>query len=187
VDHSWKTSLSERFAETFDRFERGLGDCPDSMWEESLWDVTEAWPAGAVLGAGRPEAERRQVFSAFWFIAWHSLDCTHYDLEGLPFPTWAPPSPFSAAADDSQIDADYYLPRRVFTRSELQEYAADTRRKADETVASLADERVARPIPAGHRYAGIPYASLLLMCLTHSREHLAQLEMFLGQRGVART
>jgi hypothetical protein len=84
-------------------------------------------------------------------------------------------------------DFDYYLPRRVFTRSELQEYAVDTRRKADETVASLTDERVARPIPAGHRYAGIPYTSLLLMCLTHSREHLAQPEMFLGQRGVART
>ncbi|MGH9370579.1 MAG: hypothetical protein ACRD15_03500, partial [Vicinamibacterales bacterium] len=98
------------------------------------------------------------MFSAFWFIAWHALDCTHYDLEGLPVPTWAPPSPFSAADEStSQIDWDYYLPRRVFTRSELQEYAADTRRKADETVASLTDEGVARPIPAGHRYAGIPY------------------------------
>ena len=54
------------------------------------------------------------------------------------------------------------------------------------TVASLADEQIRRLIAVGHRYAGISYASLLLMCLTHSREHLAQLDMFLGQRGIVR-
>jgi hypothetical protein len=96
-------------------------------------------------------------------------------------PRWLPPPPFT------ERDPVSFLPRRVYTRSELIDYIADTRRKAEATVDALTDERIARPVPAGHRYAGQPYAGLLLMCLTHPREHLAQLEMFLGQHGVPRT
>jgi hypothetical protein len=191
VDDAWKTSLGNWFGQTFDGFDRVLRHCPESLWEENLWDVTDQdelrkpWPVGAVLGAERPEAERRQVQSAFWFVAWHVLDCTHYDLEGLAMPTWAPPPPFSVSGGESAIDCDHYLPLRVFTRSELQRYLADTRHKADVTVAGLTGEEMARPVQVGHRYAGTPYASLLLGCLTHSRDHLAQLKMFLRQRGVA--
>jgi len=185
VDDAWKMSLRDWFGETFDRFERALHDCPDSLWEESLWKSTDSWPAGARLGAERPETERAQVFSAFWFIAWHAIDCTHYDLEGRAIPEWLPPP--SSAGDRSAIDLDYYLPLRVFTRGELLEYAADARRKADAVAAALTDEDAVRLVENGHRYAGTSYASLLLMCLTHSRDHLAQLEMFLGQREIART
>ncbi len=186
VDDAWKTSLRDAFRVTFDGFERALGECPDSLWEQSLWRSTEPWPAGASLSAERPEAERQQVFSAFWFIAWHAVDCTHYDLEGRGVPEWPPPQPFSTEGDQSALDESTYLPLRAFTRSELQEYVSDTRRKADATVAGLTQEEIARPVSAGHRYAGSSYASLLLGCLTHSRDHLAQLDMFLGQRGVVR-
>lgn len=186
VNDAWKAGLGDWFRQTFDGFGRALSDCPDSLWEESLWHSTKPWPAGASLGAERPELERPQLFSAFWFVAWHAIDVTHYDLEGQAKPAWAPPQPFSVAGDGSAIERHYYLPLRVITRSELQDYVADTRRKAEATIASLTDEDVGRSVPVGHRYAGIPYASLLLMCLTHSRDHLAQLEMFLGQRGIGR-
>ena len=183
---AWKAGLGDCFGRTFDGFARALADCPDSLWAQSLWHSTKPWPAGASLGADRPEVERPQVFSAFWFVAWHAIDVTHYDLEGQAKPDWAPPEPFSVAGDRSAIQGDHYLPLRLFTRSELQEYVADTRRKAEATVANLTHEEIGRPVPVGHRYAGIPYISLLFMCLTHSRDHLAQLDMFLGQRGVAR-
>ena len=187
MDDAWKASLRDGFGQTFDRFERALQDCPDALWEATLWPSTQAMPAGTVLGADRPGAERGHMLSAFWFVAWHALDCTHYDIEGLPFPEWAPPPPFSVAGTDCALDLSTYLPLRVFTRSELLEYVVDARRKADATVKGLTDERTARPVPHGHRYAGMPYASLLLMCLTHVGEHRAQLEMFLGQRAVVRT
>ena len=96
-------------------------------------------------------------------------------------PAWFPPPAFLGYMSD--VDT---LPPRAYTRSELQEYVADTRRKADATVESLTDERIARPVPRGHRYTGMPYASLLLMCLTHTRDHVAQLDLFLGQRAVIR-
>ena len=69
VHDAWNTSLRDSFQETFDWFEGALRDCPDSLWEESLWEVTERWPIRDGLGAGLPEAERRQAFSAFWFIS----------------------------------------------------------------------------------------------------------------------
>jgi hypothetical protein len=187
VDDAWRTSLRDGFRQAFDAIERALRECPESLWEQSLWPSSQALPAGAPLGAGLPEGERDQVFSAFWFVAWHALDCTHYDLEGLPLPEWPPPSPFSAAGADCALDLAHYLPSRVFTRAEISTYLADTRRKADHVVGGLTDERVARPVQDGHRYAGMPYSSLLLMCLTHTTEHAAQLNMLLGQHEIART
>ena len=54
------------------------------------------------------------------------MDTTHDDLEGVPVPEWAPPPPFSVSGEQTAIDDDHYLPRRTFTRSELEEYVADT-------------------------------------------------------------
>jgi hypothetical protein len=180
MDDAWKSALRAAFGKTFDELERTLLACPDALWEQSLWRSTQTLPAGVVLGADRPEAERGQVFSSFWFIAWHTLSCAHYDLEGVAFPAWMPPPPFN------ELHKSHYLPPHVYTAEELSAYVADTRRKADATVDGLTDESIARVVPVGHRYAGMPYAELLLGCLTHTRDHLAQLEMFLGQRGGAR-
>ena len=182
VHAAWNASLRNAFQATFDGLERAVRECPDGLWEERLWEVTERWPIRDGLGAGLPEAERRQAFAAFWFIAWHALVCTHYDIEGGELPEgWGPPPPFHAYIVDRET-----LPPRVYTRNELHEYVAHTRQRVEEIVEALTDERIARPVAAGHRYAGWPYAKLLLLCLTHTREHVAQLEMFLGQRGVVR-
>jgi hypothetical protein len=186
VDDAWRASLRDAFRQAFDALDRAVRDCPEGLWERSLWPSTQPWPEGAALGAGRPHAERSQVFSAFWFVAWHALDCTHYDVEGRAFPEWAPPPPFSAAGEDCALDLAHYLPSRVFTRAEIGTYLADTRRKADHVVGGLTDEQADRLVPEGHRYAGMPYPSLLLLCLTHATEHAGQLSMFLGQHEIAR-
>lgn len=182
MDEAWKASLRDTFREAFDLVERALRDCPDALWEESLWPVAERPPIRHGLGAGLPEATRRQAYSAFWFVAWHTLNVAHYDIEGeeLP-PGWGAPPPFDQYVTDRDT-----LPPRAWTRDEVLEHAAVTRRRIDEVVAALTDERVARPVPAPHRYAGRPYAWLLLLCLTHTREHAAQLDLFLGQRGAVR-
>lgn len=169
MDDAWKTSLRDSFGETFRNLERVLRECPDSLWEERLWQVPDTEPDKLGLGP-----ERQHVYWTFWFIAWHALSCAHYDLEGVAFPEWAPPAVFSGGT----------ILARAYTRGELQEYVADTRRKADATIETLTDERIARPVAAGHRYAGILYAALLLGCLTHTHDHVAQLDMFLGQRAV---
>ena len=182
MDDAWKTSLRDTFRDSFYIFERALRDCPDSLWEESLWPVRERAPIRHGLGAELPEAERRQAYSAFWFVAWHTLNVAHYDIEGEELPEgWGAPPPFDAYINDAGT-----LPPRVWKRDEILEHCALTWRRIDEIVAGLTDERVARAVPAPHRYAGRPYAWLLLMCLTHTRDHSAQLDLFLGQRGVVR-
>jgi hypothetical protein len=182
VHDAWSTSLRDAFHETFDGLESALRDCPDALWEESLWEVPERWPIREGLRAGLPEAARRQAFSAFWFIAWHALVCTHNEIEGGELPEgWGPPPPFH----DYIVDRET-LPPRVYTRNEIRAYVAHTRHRVEEIIEALTDERIARPVAAGHRYAGWPYAKLVLLCLTHTREHVAQLDLFLGQRGVVR-
>ena len=182
MDDAWKASLRETFRESFYFFERALRDCPDSLWEQSLWPVRERAPIRHGLGAELSEAERRQAYSAFWFVAWHTLNVAHYDIEGEELPEgWGAPTPFDAYITDAGT-----LPPRVWKRDEILEHCALTWRRTDEIVAGLTDERVARAVPAPHRYAGRPYAWLLLMCLTHTRDHAAQLDLFLGQRGVVR-
>ena len=183
VDEAWRTAIRDAFRESFDRFERALRDCPDAIWQESLWPVAERRPIRHGLGAGLPEAVRRQSFSAFWFVAWHTLNVAHYDIEGEELPEgWGPPPPFDTYVTDAET-----LPPRAWTRAELLHFGAVTRQRVDEIVAALTGERLARPIPSPHRYAGRPYAWLLLLCVTHTREHVAQLDLFLGQHGVART
>ena len=140
-DDAWKDSLHERFDETFDAFDRALLDCPDSLWTASLWPVADRPPIREGLGAELPEAERRQAFSAFWFVAWHALNVVHYDIEGGELPEgWGPPPPF-----DSYITDRNTLPPRPWTRNELRALLDVTRRRVNEVIGGLTDERIARP------------------------------------------
>jgi len=144
VDDAWKTSLRDGFRESFDLFERALRDCPHSLWEASLWPVTARPPIRHGLGAELPEAARRQAYSAFWFVAWHTLNVAHYDIEGEELPRgWGAPPPFDTYITDRRTP-----PPRVWTRDEILEHSALTWRRTDEIVAGLTDERVARPVPA---------------------------------------
>src|SRR5688572_3750214 len=141
MDDVWRASLRERFGETFDGFEGALRDCPNSLWTASLWPVSDRPPIREGLGDGLPEVERRQAFSAFWFVAWHALNVVHYDIEGGELPEgWGPPPPFNEYITDRNT-----LPPRAWTRDEFTAYIALTRRRVDEVVADLTDERLVRP------------------------------------------
>ena len=112
-----------------------------------------------------------QVYSSFWFVAIHTLFFVDPDL-GNAQPNFAPPEPFRT--EDQEVNI---IPRRTYTRDEVLGWVARVRAKARVTLAALTEEEAERPAGRGNR----PFAELLMRCLVHTREHTAQLSMFLGQ------
>lgn len=69
-------SLVQEFDEAIDLFEAALRECPEALWEASLWKVERnepgIWPENDQPEPGRTD-ESIQVFSALWKIAYHCL------------------------------------------------------------------------------------------------------------------
>jgi hypothetical protein len=78
-------------------------DCPDELWEKSLWeDQPDQWVAAG--------------FSAFWYLGYHTLFWLDLYLTGAE-EGFVPAEPF----DLVEMDADEVLPR-TYTREELLHY-----------------------------------------------------------------
>ena len=156
-----------------------MRDCPDELWGESIWQVKPhhpgVWPvdgSGVGRGAARLDDRSIQVFSAFWYLAYHVLFFLDFYLSGGMDEGFAPPAPFR-----SDEHAAGVLPHRVYTRAELQNYLTHNRQKCQATIEVLTADEARRPNPRG-----MPFAELLLINMRHVEEHGAQLNMFLGQQ-----
>ncbi len=154
----WSSAVSRQLDAVLTMLARSLRACPDSQWEERLWD-DPSMPG----------------LSAFWYLAYHTLFWTDLYLGGQ-LEGFAPPAPFTLA----ELDPAGLLPERVYTRAELLDYLEHCRAKARQSAAGLTAERAARICRFG--WGEMPYAELLLDILRHAQEHTAQLNMFLGQK-----
>jgi hypothetical protein len=154
--------LWRQFGASIDMFSNALHDCPDELWEKSLWeDQPEQWmPAGS---------------SAFWYLAYHTLFWLDLYLSGTE-EGFFPPEPF----DLVEMDPAGKLPPRVYSKEELLGYLEYCRHKCLETLSVLSIEQANQVcrFPWGE----LPFAELQLYNLRHVQEHGAQLRMFLGQR-----
>ena len=171
----WTVSLARMYGVMTDELEKAIRECPDELWEESLWEVRKSdpyvWPVRRVDGSDEGE-HLLQVYSAFWNVAYHTLFFFDCYLEGGG-EGCVPPPPFRAEDQGENV-----IPDRSYTKDELLSYVEHCRSKAQATMDSLTPEQALRP--AGRR--GRPFADLLMHNLLHVREHSAQMSMFLGQR-----
>jgi hypothetical protein len=153
--------LWNQFGAAIDMFGEAVRDCPDELWEKTLWEDQP----GQWVAAG---------FSAFWYLCYHTLFWLDLYLTGAE-EGFAPPAPF----DLVEMDADETLPR-IYTREELLRYLEYCRQKCQETISALSTEQANRlcQFPWGE----LPFAELQLYNLRHVQEHGAQLLMFLGQQ-----
>jgi hypothetical protein len=153
--------LWRQFGAAIDMFGDALRDCPDELWENSLWeDEPEQWvPAG---------------FSAFWYLGYHTLFWLDLYLTGAE-EGFAPPAPF----DLVEMEANESLPR-TYTRAELLGYLEYCRRKCQETIGALSNEQANRS--CRFSWGELSFAELQVYNLRHVQEHGAQLHMFLGQQ-----
>jgi hypothetical protein len=153
-----RTAISRQFEATIDMLENALYACPDNLWRVHLWDDSE------LPGA-----------SEFWYILYHTLFWIDLYLSGS-IEGFAPPAPFTL----DELDPAGLLPERPYTKEELQTYLDHDRKKCRATIASLTDEKARQQwkFPWGE----LTFAELLLDNMRHVQEHVAQLNMILGQK-----
>jgi hypothetical protein len=183
VDELWKTALASNYAALLDQFERAITDCPDELWERSLWEVKKehpnVWPvrfAGEKRRPPKAEQERLlQVHSQFWNLAYHALFHVDFYLARADRKGFAPPEPFRETDHHGHV-----VPWRTYTRDELLHYVAYDRERVRTTMDALTDADVKRVVPR----AAVPFAEFLLSTLRHTQEHAAQLSLFLGQHDI---
>lgn len=179
----WQDAMLATYEDALSFMEDALRDCPDELWESSMWTVPrpEPWeplpsPDGTVNNDAEFQERLLQGGSAIWNVAYHALWHLDYDISG-GFGSWAPPEPFGNQ-DGGRVVT------RVFTRDELIGYVAWCRRRARETFDTLTDAAAAKAIPAEHRYRGRSYAWLLAGIPRHVTEHAAQIRQFITAAGV---
>ena len=153
--------LWRQFGAAIDMLGSALSDCPDELWEKSLWeDQPDQW-----MAAG---------FSSYWYLCYHTLFWLDLYLTGAE-EGFVPPAPF----DLVEMDPAGVLPR-TYTRQELLRYLEYCRRKCQETIGALSNEQANRL--CRFAWGELTFAELQLYNLRHVQEHGAQLHMFLGQQ-----
>ena len=154
--------LWHQFGAAIDMLDGALRDCPDELWEKSLWeDQPDQWVAAG--------------FSAYWYLCYHTLFWLDLYLTGAE-EGFAPPAPF----DLVEMEPDELLPR-IYTREELLRYLEYCRGKCQETIDDMSNERAYQLCRFG--WGELSFAELQLYNLRHVQEHGAQLRLFLGQAG----
>jgi hypothetical protein len=153
--------LWRQFGAAIDMVGDALRDCPDELWEKSLWeDQPDQWVAAG--------------FSTFWYLGYHTLFWLDLYLTGAE-EGFAPPAPF----DLVEMDSGEALPR-TYTREELLGYLEYCRRTCQATIGALSHEQAYRL--CRFAWGELPFAELQLYSLRHVQEHGAQLRLFLGQQ-----
>ena len=153
--------LWRQFGAAIDMFGECLHDCPDELWEKSLWeDRLDQWVAAG--------------FSTFWYLGYHTLFWLDLYLTGAE-EAFMPPEPF----DLVEMEAGEVLPR-TYTREELLHYLEYCRRRCQATIGAMSNEQANRLCKFA--WGELPFAELQLYSLRHVQEHGAQLRMFLGQQ-----
>ena len=158
MDNSWQTAVAQQFGAAIDMLEKVLVACPDELWRVRLWDD--------------PQLPRS---AEFWYVVYHTLFWLDLYLSGS-VEGFMPPAPFTL----DELDPAGIIPERAFSRDELQTYLAHGREKCRSTLSGLTDERAQQR--CAFPWGELTFAALLLDNMRHVQEHVAQLNMILGQK-----
>ena len=157
-----KTGIWQQFGAAIDYLADTMSACPDELWLASLWQTPNT----------KPE------FSQFWYVSYHTLFWLDLYLTGAE-EGFLPPHPFTLIEQDENGP----LPERVYTKAELQTYLRDCRKKCQATIAALIDETAHRHCRFG--WGQCSFLELLFYNMRHVHGHASQLNMLLGQKGIA--
>jgi len=190
VANAFVQSMARNFDEALRLMEAALSDCPDGLWGASMWQVPVLDSGHQFLGPDwkavtDPEHRRALVqrwverWSTPWSVAWHALEVLDYDLTG-DSGSWAPPPPFSGHPHWRDLPSL----TAAWSRSELLAYIDYCRGRVRHTLDALTEDAAARPLPATHRYKGMPFGVLVGSLPLHVVEHATQIRQFLTAAGV---
>jgi hypothetical protein len=187
----WVESLSRSFEQALDLLAAAVRDCPDELWEASMWPVPPPDGDFQFLGADwQPitDATQRSALverwverrSTPWSVAWHALEVFDYDLNGELGP-WAPPPPFAGHPHWRDLPS---LPA-AWSPSDVLGYVDHCRAQMRTALAGMTDEKAATPLPQAHRYGGQPHAWIITGLVVHTTEHASQIRQFITTPGSA--
>ena len=165
MDSLWKDALWQQFGATIDMLENALLACPDTHWHGILW---------------RDQTDPSLPPTTFWYITYHTLFWLDLYLTGSHEEDFAPPAPFTTTELEEGV-----LPERPYSKDELHAYLIHLRQKCQTTIAGLTDEKAHRQVEYPGEGKPVSYGELLLYTMRHVQEHAAQLNLFLGQNGIA--
>jgi hypothetical protein len=141
----------QQFGAAIDMLENAVRACPDQLWSDR---------------SQRPE---------FWYLVYHTLfylDLYLSDSEA----GFAPPAPFTL----EEMDPAGVVPKRPYTKGELQAYLEHGRNKCRTTIEALTEEKARRR--CGFYWLDISVAELFLYNMRHVQHHAAQLNLILRQK-----
>jgi hypothetical protein len=187
----WVEALGTRFEHALDLLRAAVRGCNDELWHASMWEV----PIDAtrvVRGAdGHPVVDpderhvRVQNEAAPWGVAWHALERLDFLLTGgfVPWRIWPPlaerfaertAAPHVPATGVSgHTGLDIATMNSPWTRSDVLAYLEYCRRRVDETLDELTDDKAATLV--GRK----TYAARLMQAQDHVVEHAAQIRQFI--------
>jgi hypothetical protein len=148
----WARILWRQLGAAIDTLENAVRACPDALWDD---------------GSQPPEA--------IWYGAYHcAFYLDHYlsDREE----GFAPPPPFGL----TEFDPSGLLPERTWTKDEILDYLAHSRRKAAARFAAIVPEDATRRCAWARR--DLSAAELLLYTMRHVQHHAAQINLLLRQK-----
>lgn len=186
--------LVGEFDEAIDLLEAALRQCPDALWEASLWRVERTepgiWPANGQPEPGRTD-ESIQVFSALWKVAYHCLFYLDWYVTTemmvtsiTPEGSFATPEFIRGGVEEAPFNESWTLklPHHVYGRQLLLQYLDYGRARARRVISSLTEEDLAKTCGPYHPQAGKTLEQLLQINLAHLREHGGQIRRFVADR-----
>ncbi len=154
MDSTLKTGIWQQFGAAIDTLDDAITACPDDLWEAVVWSD--------------PDDPR---YGQLWFIAYHALFWLDLFLTGSS-EGFLPPAPFIRGS----------LPEKPYTKDEVYSYLKDCRAKCKAAIEALTDEKAYRICT--FEWMEPTFLELQLYSMRHIQEHAAQLNYFLGQKGV---
>ncbi|KPV47984.1 hypothetical protein SE17_40505 [Kouleothrix aurantiaca] len=159
MESSLNSILWQQFGATIDMFGQAMNECPDELWQQSMWG----------------EHSERPDLAEFWYVAYHALFWLDFYLSG-DAETFMPPEPF----DLSEFDPNGLLPARVYAKAELRTYLDYCREKCRTILGTLTADQAERRLR--FNWGEPTYTELLIYNMRHVQEHGAQMRMYLGQQ-----
>jgi DinB superfamily len=155
MDSVVKNILWHQFGAAIDMFDDAICACPEQLWTANLWDDPDD-----------PQ------YGQFWYVAYHTLFWLDLYLTGV-YEGFAPPAPFS---DDK-------LPDKPYTKGEIRNYLLQCRHKCQSVIEGLTDEKANQICKFPFMELG--FLELQMYTMRHVQEHAAQMNLLLGQNGIA--
>jgi len=152
MDADWKNTVWRQFGAAIDTLENAMAVCPDGLWSD------------------------QSKYHQFWYVTFHTLFWLDYYLsESLE--AFTPPAPFGL----EEMDPAGVIPKRPYTKDELQTYLEHGREKCRKRIADMTDEKAHQHFQVGGRRIDVTAAELLLYVMRHVQHHAAQLNLILRQ------